>query len=60
MSIKRRFMLFTSHVYLHKYPLWIVYKPTIHPIKNSEIEYIRRMTMFGDILLRRFDGYFAE
>ena len=48
---------FTGHTYLHKYPLWFVYRPDVHRVRGNDVREILNIINPGDILLRRFDGY---
>ena len=47
----------TGNIYLHKYPMFIVYKPDQHRLKGDKIRKILNTIQPGDILLRRFDSY---
>lgn len=44
---------FVGDTYLHKYPLFTVYKPSHHRVKGYEIRQIINTIKPGDILLRR-------
>jgi len=57
MKIPKKLIEFTGHMYLHKKPLWIVYKPDVHKIKGEDVRRVLDIVDTGDILLRRFDGY---
>jgi hypothetical protein len=47
----------TGDIYLHKYPMFVVFKPQHYKIKGNEVREILNKIKPGDILLRRFDGY---
>ena len=47
----------TGHIYLHKYPMFIIYKPDIHKVRGKDVRGILESIIPGDILLRRFDQY---
>ena len=47
----------TGDIYIHKYPLFVTYKPHHHKVKGKEVREILNKIEPGDILLRRFDGY---
>ena len=51
---------FTGDLYIHKYPLWFVYKPHMHLVKGFEIRQILNRLEPGDILIRSFKGYLDE
>lgn len=55
--IKNKIMKFTGDVHFHKYPMFIIYKPSIHRIKGNNVRNVLRIMRSGDIALRRFDGY---
>lgn len=48
---------FCGHTYIHKYPLWLVYRPDIHRVRGDDVRKILDIVEPGDILLRRFDNY---
>ena len=48
---------FSGHLYLHKYPMFIVYRPDIHRVRGEDVRKILILLQPGDILLRRFDQY---
>ncbi len=47
----------TGDILIHKYPLFLTYKPNHYKIKGKEVREILNTIQAGDILLRRFDGY---
>lgn len=47
----------TGNIYLHKFPLWVTYKPAHHKIKGTEVRKILNVVQRGDIMLRRYDGF---
>ena len=47
----------SGHIYLHKYPMFIVYRPNMHKVKGRDVRKILDVVEPGDILLRRFNGY---
>ena len=47
----------TGHLYLHKYPMFMVYRPDIHRVRGGDVRKILDVVEPGDILLRRFDQY---
>lgn len=47
----------TGHIYLHKYPMFLLYKPNIHKVRGEDVRKILDIVEPADILLRRFDGY---
>ena len=57
MSLWQKIVKFTSDIYLSKYPMFLLYKPTFHKLKGKDIRKIIDNLQVGDILLRRFDGY---
>jgi uncharacterized protein YycO len=44
-------------IYLHKFPMWCVYKPSHHKVKGFEVRKIIKALKTGDIILRRYNGY---
>ena len=57
MKIPKFLIKATGNIHLSKYPMWITYKPSHHKVKGNDVDDIKRMVMFGDYLMRRFDGY---
>jgi len=47
----------TGHIYLHKYPMWLIYRPDIHRVRGEDVRKVLDVVEPGDILLRRFDQY---
>jgi uncharacterized protein YycO len=47
----------TGDIYLHKFPFWCLYKPSLHKVKGHEVRKVIKVLKTGDILLRRYDGY---
>jgi len=47
----------SGHLYLHKYPGWVIYRPDVHRIKGYHVRQVLGVVAPGDILLRRYDGY---
>ena len=47
----------TGSLYLHKWPFWIVFRPSHHKVKGHEVRNIIDNLKKGDVLLRRYDGY---
>jgi uncharacterized protein YycO len=56
-KIPKKLIKLTGDIYLHKYPMFIVYKPDQHRLKGDKIREILNTIQPGDILLRRFDSY---
>jgi len=47
----------SGHLYLHKYPMFVVYRPDIHRVRGHDVRRVLNAIELGDILLRRFDQY---
>jgi len=57
MKLLNKLVKLTSDIYIAPKPLFILYKPECHKVKGFEIRKIINNLKYGDILLRRFDGY---
>jgi len=57
LKIPKFILEMSGHVYLHKYPMWIVYRPDIHRVRGNDVRKILISLQPGDIVLRRFDQY---
>lgn len=57
MKLPKWLLEFSGHAYLHKYPMWVIYRPGIHKVKGPDVRKVLDIIKEGDILLRRFDGY---
>lgn len=51
---------FFGSFYLHKWPLWFIYKPAIHKVKGHEIRQIINTMETGDLLFTKHDGYLSS
>ena len=47
----------SGHVYLHKYPMFLVYRPDIHRVHGKDVRKVLEAIMSGDMILRKFDQY---
>ena len=47
----------SGHVYFHKYPMFLVYRPDIHRVRGKDVRKVLEAIMSGDMILRRFDQY---
>jgi len=47
----------TGHIYFHKLPGFILYRPHMHKVRGEDVRKVLDVVETGDILLRRFDGY---
>ena len=57
MNILNKIIKLTGDIYIYRKPLFVMYKPEFHKLKGYEIRQILNNLKYGDILLRRFDGY---
>lgn len=55
--IKKWFLTLISDIYLHKYPIFLLYKPKLHKLKGYQIRQIINIIEPGDILLRVLGTY---
>lgn len=60
MKVPETLAKFVGDLYIHKYPLWLIYKPTIHKVKGFEVRQITNALKKGDILIRKMDGYLSS
>jgi hypothetical protein len=57
LKVPKRLIKLTGHLYFHKYPSFVVYRPNIHRVRGKDVRKILNVIEPGDILLRRFDSY---
>ncbi len=59
MKIPRCLSKFFGHIYLHKYPCFVIWKPAMHKVKGKEVRQIVDCLQPGDFLLRRMSGWLS-
>lgn len=59
-KIKKWLVKFIGHIYIHKYPPFVIYKPMLHKVKGYQVRNILRNIKAGDLVFRRYDGYLSS
>ncbi len=58
-NIIKCFTDFTTNIYFHKYPFFILYKPNFHLVNRSNFKEVLNDIKPGDIIIRRAKGYLS-
>lgn len=51
---------FIGDLYLHKFLMFILYKPTMHKLKGHEIRQILNVLELGDLIFRKHKGWISS